>query len=96
MMKILITGAAGNLGSLLSRHLLTRAGLTLRLMTHRRDVPAGLKVNGKSEVIQADLADNGFRSQSLMNLSHTQNRDKRGVTEITLARPPLALGAGWD
>lgn len=56
-MRVLITGATGNLGSLLSRHLLGRSGLTLRLMTHHRDLPVDLKVAGKTEVIQADLAD---------------------------------------
>jgi hypothetical protein len=57
IMRVLITGAAGNLGSLLSRHLLARPELTLRLMIHRRDVPDDLKVNGKTEVVQADLSD---------------------------------------
>ena len=56
-MKVLITGAAGNLGSLLSRHLLACPNLTLRLMTHRRELPVDLKVAGKTEVVPADLAD---------------------------------------
>ena len=56
-MKILITGAAGNLGSLLSRHLLSRTTLSLRLMTHRRDVASDLKVTGRTEVVKADLDD---------------------------------------
>ena len=56
-MRVLITGAAGNLGSLLARHLLGRPGLVLRLMTHRKDVPADLKARGATEFVQADLAD---------------------------------------
>ena len=36
---VLITGAAGNLGSILARHLLP-TGLDLRLMFHRRRIPA--------------------------------------------------------
>jgi nucleoside-diphosphate-sugar epimerase len=55
-MKILITGAAGNLGSLLAGHLLSRTGHTLRLMVHRRDVSAGLNVQGRTEIVRADLA----------------------------------------
>jgi len=56
-MKVLITGAAGNLGSLLARHLLADpAGPALRLMVFRRDVAADLKVPGRSEVVRADLS----------------------------------------
>jgi len=55
-MKILITGAAGNLGSLLARHLLSQKTGQLRLMIFRRDVPADLKVAGKTEIIRADLS----------------------------------------
>ena len=36
-MKVLITGAAGNLGSILSRHLLALGTDFLRLMVFRRD-----------------------------------------------------------
>jgi nucleoside-diphosphate-sugar epimerase len=55
-MKILITGAAGNLGSILARFLLDHNAGPLRLMVHRRDVSADLKVPGKTEVVRADLA----------------------------------------
>jgi len=55
-MKILITGAAGNLGSLLARHLLAQGVGPLRLMIFRRDVPTDLKVTGKTEVVRADLS----------------------------------------
>ena len=39
--SVLITGAAGNLGSLLARHLLT-SGACLRLMYHRTPLAADL------------------------------------------------------
>ena len=53
---ILITGAAGNLGGLLSRHLMAR-GYSLRLMYHRR--PLAPDVVGAPNVagVQADLGD---------------------------------------
>jgi nucleoside-diphosphate-sugar epimerase len=54
-MRVLITGAAGNLGSVLARYLLAEETCQLRLMIHRRDVPADLKVPGRSEVVRADL-----------------------------------------
>ena len=41
--SLLITGAAGNLGGMLARHLLS-SGLELRLMYHRRPLPADLLV----------------------------------------------------
>ncbi|HEV2318343.1 MAG TPA: NAD(P)-dependent oxidoreductase [Verrucomicrobiae bacterium] len=55
-MKILITGAAGNLGSLLARHLLHQNIGQLRLMVFRRDVPDDLKIAGKTEIVRADLS----------------------------------------
>jgi nucleoside-diphosphate-sugar epimerase len=55
-MRILITGAAGNLGSLLARHLLSHEVGPLRLMVFQRDVPADLKVAGKTEIVRADLS----------------------------------------
>jgi len=55
-MKILITGAAGNLGSLLARHLLAQEVGRLRLLVFRRDVPADLRVTGKTEIVRADLS----------------------------------------
>jgi nucleoside-diphosphate-sugar epimerase len=53
---ILITGAAGNLGSLLARHLLTR-GHRLRLMCHRRALPGDIANAPHAEAVRADLAD---------------------------------------
>lgn len=53
---ILITGAAGNLGSLLARHLI-RGGHPLRLMVHRKPLPDDLAAAKNASVVQADLAD---------------------------------------
>jgi len=55
-MKILITGAAGNLGSLLARHLLAQQVGSLRLMIFRRDALTDLIVRGKTEIVRADLS----------------------------------------
>jgi nucleoside-diphosphate-sugar epimerase len=53
---ILITGAAGNLGSLLSRHL-TPTGHALRLMYHRRPLPEEVARAANVRPIKTDLAD---------------------------------------
>lgn len=53
---VLITGAAGNLGSLLARHLLSR-GHSLRLMYHRRPLPSDLGTARGVQRVCADLAD---------------------------------------
>jgi nucleoside-diphosphate-sugar epimerase len=53
---ILITGAAGNLGSLLARHLIPRAQ-QLRLMYHHTPLPADVLKAPKVSGIQADLGD---------------------------------------
>jgi nucleoside-diphosphate-sugar epimerase len=52
-MRVLITGAAGNLGSLLAR-LLQGGPLTLRLLIHRRGLPPDL---AREDVRRADLED---------------------------------------
>jgi nucleoside-diphosphate-sugar epimerase len=54
-MKVFITGAGGNLGSILARYLLDSGTCQLRLMVHRRDLPEDLKVAGRTEVVRADL-----------------------------------------
>lgn len=56
MPTILITGAAGNLGSLLARHLVP-TGHDLRLMYHRRPLAAELTTAANVSSVQADLAD---------------------------------------
>ena len=53
---ILITGAAGNLGSLLARHLIP-GGHPLRLMYHRKLLPADIADAPNVRGVQADLAD---------------------------------------
>lgn len=53
--RVLVTGAAGNLGSLLARHLLATGSCSLRLMRHRTPLPADL-VGPDCEAVQADLA----------------------------------------
>jgi nucleoside-diphosphate-sugar epimerase len=55
-MRILITGAAGNLGSLLVRHL-WNSPHELRLMIHDTPLPAPLAAHPKVSVIRADLDD---------------------------------------
>jgi nucleoside-diphosphate-sugar epimerase len=53
--RVLITGAAGNLGSLLGRHLAAR-GYDLRLMYHRRPLPEDLAGAPHVVPVHADLA----------------------------------------
>jgi nucleoside-diphosphate-sugar epimerase len=53
---ILITGAAGNLGSLLARHLIA-GDHTLRLMYHRKPLPADFATASQVTPVRADLAD---------------------------------------
>lgn len=53
---ILITGAAGNLGSLLARRLIPR-GEPLRLMYHRKPLPGDIAGASNVTPVQADLAD---------------------------------------
>jgi nucleoside-diphosphate-sugar epimerase len=51
---VLITGAAGNLGALLARHLLP-SGPALRLMWHRRPLPGELLADPSVIPVRADL-----------------------------------------
>jgi nucleoside-diphosphate-sugar epimerase len=53
---VLITGAAGNLGGMLARHLLP-SGLALRLMWHRRPLALDLVACANVTAVQADLCD---------------------------------------
>jgi nucleoside-diphosphate-sugar epimerase len=56
-MKILITGAAGNLGGLLTRYILNiDTDLTLILMQHRKAIPDDIQQNMRVEVRNADLS----------------------------------------
>lgn len=51
---VLITGAAGNLGSHLARHL-SNLGVQLRLMVHHTPLPVDLRPQRGIEVVEADL-----------------------------------------
>lgn len=53
---ILITGAAGNLGGLLARHMLP-AGYPLRLMCHKTPLAPDIASAANVVAVQADLAD---------------------------------------
>lgn len=55
---VLITGAAGNLGGLLARHLVP-GGHALRLMYHRKPLPHELATAPNVTPVHADLADPG-------------------------------------
>ena len=55
-MEILITGAAGNLGGMLARHLLGTPAHALRLMEHRAPVAADLR-GERTRIVRCDLAD---------------------------------------
>ena len=57
MATVLITGAAGNLGSLLARYMCEdENNLSLILMTHRTPVPQDVRAHPKVTVRQADLS----------------------------------------
>lgn len=61
---ILITGAAGNLGSLLARHLLS-SGHELRLMYYRTPLSGDLLAAPNVRVVNADLSDPSTLSSAL-------------------------------
>ena len=65
---ILITGAAGNLGGLLARRLLA-VGRPLRLMYHRRPLPADLQASPLVQAVQADLAVPGTLGPAIHGVS---------------------------
>ena len=55
--RILITGAAGNLGNLLAQHLKDDETLELNLLTHKKEVKENLKLQNNLHIFKADLAD---------------------------------------
>ncbi len=55
-MNVLIVGASGNLGSLLTKHLLSSSHY-LRLLTHKRALPFDLPQGAHAEIVHADLND---------------------------------------
>ena len=57
MKNVLITGAAGNLGSLIARHIIKSDNeLQLILMQHQKKIPKDIRDQGHVEVRTADLA----------------------------------------
>jgi len=54
--NILIVGATGNLGSLLTKHLLSSSH-QLRLLTHKRTLPFDLPRGANAEIVRGDLND---------------------------------------
>lgn len=54
-MLVLITGAAGNLGSLLADYLLNKTDLRLSLLIHKRSVPAEIVRNDRVTIFRGDL-----------------------------------------
>lgn len=56
-MNVLITGAAGNLGSLLAKYLLEKMNHRLILMIHKKDVTPEMRHNDRVRVVRADLAE---------------------------------------
>lgn len=65
-MNILIIGASGNLGSHLSKHLLSGPH-RLRLLTHTRGLPFRLPDGANAEIIQADLNDPRVRFTAMQH-----------------------------
>ena len=55
-MNILLAGASGNLGSLLTKYLLSRSH-HLRLLTHKRALPLDLPQDANVKIIHGDLND---------------------------------------
>jgi nucleoside-diphosphate-sugar epimerase len=67
-MKVLITGAAGNLGSHLAKFLLAKndSGINLRLMIYKSQLP--FSVGGRAEVCKADLSKKETLSSACKNI----------------------------
>ena len=55
-MNILIAGATGNLGSLLTKDLLSSPH-QLRLLTHKRALTFDLSLDANAEIVRGDLND---------------------------------------
>jgi len=56
-LKVLITGAAGNLGSHLAKYLMNGSdGLELRLMIHNTLIPYNIPDKSKTEIVKTDLS----------------------------------------
>lgn len=55
-MNVLITGAAGNLGTLLARYLRDNSDLNLVLMQHQKQIPIDLRSKSNIKIVTADLS----------------------------------------
>ena len=67
MQKVLITGAAGNLGGLLVEYL-KDSGLLINAMIHKKDIPAELKSLSNIRVFKADLGNKNSLTSALENV----------------------------
>lgn len=67
MKKLLITGAAGNLGGLLAEYL-TDSELHLNLLIHKKDVKSALKERTNVTVFKADLANRDSLGPALLGV----------------------------
>lgn len=67
MKKILITGAAGDLGGLLAENLKNK-NVELNLMVHKKDVSPSLKGLDNVKIFEADLAEKNTLTNSLLGV----------------------------
>jgi len=68
MQRILITGAAGNLGNLLAQYLKDEKNVELNLLIHKKDVAENLKRQNNVRVFRADLANADTLQDSLQDV----------------------------
>ena len=83
---VLITGAAGNLGGMLARHLLP-SGLALRLMWHKRPLASDLVGCANVTAVQADLRDPSTTGAGSVGRRHRRSLCRRAVRTAAGAVP---------
>jgi nucleoside-diphosphate-sugar epimerase len=66
--KVLITGAAGNLGGLLAAHINSNSNLFLNLLIHQKDVNPELRNLPNTDVFKADLSDKSTLGPALKDV----------------------------
>ncbi|MBI4232430.1 NAD(P)-dependent oxidoreductase [Candidatus Peregrinibacteria bacterium] len=66
-MRVLITGAAGNLGAMLARYLLKHSDHFLNLMIHKRELPEDLAQDARLKVYRCNLAEPQTLVDACMN-----------------------------
>ena len=66
--RVLITGAAGNLGNLLAQHLKENTAFELNLLIHKKDIAENLKTDSNVRVFKADLVDKHSLVNSLQGV----------------------------